>query len=97
MLAIREASNKLKNWRLNDCSMYVTLEPCSMCASLIAQSRIKKVVVGLRELNSGSFGSVISFNEFNLLNYQINVTWDIREDSIILLEKFFAGRRIDGN
>ena len=91
--AIIEASKVIGNFRLNECTMYVTLEPCPMCAALINQSRIPKVVVGCYEHSSGSFGSVIDFAENNLLNYKVNVEFDIREEIIDMMQNFFEKRR----
>ena len=58
--AIKKASKALDNWRLNDCEMYVTLEPCAMCAGAIVSSRIKKVYIGTMEDNSGACGTKIN-------------------------------------
>ncbi len=63
IIAIEKASKKLNNWRLNNCEMYVTLEPCPMCAGAIINSRIKKVYVGSKDLKTGACGS-----KLNLLN-----------------------------
>ena len=57
ILAIEKASRKLKNWRLTDCEMYVTLEPCPMCAGAIINSRIKKVYIGAKDFKTGACGS----------------------------------------
>ena len=68
ILAISKASKKLGSWRLNDCEMYVTLEPCPMCAGALIQSRIKKVYIGANDEKTGAIGSV-----FNLLtDYKFN-------------------------
>lgn len=67
IIAIQKASRKLKSWRLCDCEMYVTLEPCAMCAGAIIQSRIKKVYIGTADEKTGACGSVI-----NLFKYQFN-------------------------
>lgn len=94
--AIIEASKVLNNFRLNSCTMYVTLEPCPMCASLINQSRIKNVVVGCYEHNSGSFGSVIDFSNNRSLGYDINVKFDIRKEIIDMMQDFFIKKRWKG-
>ena len=65
ILAIREAGEKLKNWRLNDCEMYVTLEPCPMCAWAILNSRIKKVFFGSYDTLYGALGSKINLKELS--------------------------------
>lgn len=61
MLAIREAARKVGNWRLTDCCIYVTLEPCPMCAGAIVNARIRRVVFGARDPKAGCFGSVSDF------------------------------------
>ena len=91
--AIMEATEKIGNFRLNECTMYVTLEPCPMCASLINQSRIGKVVVGCYEHGSGAFGSVVDFAEHNLLSYRVTVEFDIRTEIIDMMQHFFMKRR----
>ncbi len=63
--AINNACKKLGGWRLHECDMYVTLEPCPMCAGAIVNSRIKNLYVGTRDEKSGSFGSVVNFNDLS--------------------------------
>ena len=60
IIAIEKACKKLNNWRLNDCDMYITLEPCSMCAGAIINSRIRKIYIGAMEHNSGACGSKLN-------------------------------------
>ena len=72
ILAIQKASKKLKAWRLSDCEMYVTLEPCSMCAGALIQARLKKVYIGTMDKKTGACGSVL-----NLLNYEFNHKVDV--------------------
>lgn len=67
ILAINKACKKLNSWRLLDCEMYVTLEPCSMCAGALINSRIKKIYIGTDDLKTGACGSVL-----NLLDYKFN-------------------------
>lgn len=67
IIAIEKASRKLSNWRLENCEMYVTLEPCPMCAGAIINSRIKKVYIGALDEKTGACGSVL-----NLFNYPFN-------------------------
>lgn len=67
IIAIQKASKKLNAWRLSDCEMYVTLEPCSMCAGAIIQARIKKLYIGTMDKKTGACGSV-----FNLFKYEFN-------------------------
>lgn len=64
--AIYEASQKLGGWRMSDCELYVTLEPCPMCAGAIINSRIKRVIYGTKDSKSGAFGSVLNMNSYPL-------------------------------
>ena len=75
ILAIQKASKKLQSWRLIDCEMYVTLEPCSMCAGAIINSRIKKVYIGALDKKTGACGSVL--NLFNDYKFNHNVDLEI--------------------
>ncbi len=94
MLAIREASEKLGNWRLNDCTLYTTLEPCAMCAGAIINSRLKKIIFGAYDLNAGACGSVINlFSDLSKEN-QIEMIGGILElEAGKLLKDFFLVRR----
>ncbi len=88
ILAIRKAEQVLKNWRLDGCEMYVTLEPCPMCAWAIIQSRIKTVYFGSFDTNYGALGSKIDLRK--LLNSQLKVYGGIMEDECNnLLEDYF--------
>lgn len=89
VLAIKEASQKLKNWRLNDCEMYVTLEPCPMCASVIAASRIKRIYIGTFDPIMGACGSVINLLQNDYLNYNIDVKWMYSENCSSIITNFF--------
>ena len=68
--AIRRASKRLKDWRLEDCTLYVTLEPCQMCAGAIVQARIKRVVVGSMNPKAGCAGSVLNILQMKEFNHQ---------------------------
>lgn len=93
ILAIERASEKLGRWRLSDCEMYVTLEPCSMCAGAILNARISKVIFALNDLRSGALGSVLNLNELPLL-YKVQVEQGpFGEESRELLSSFFKERR----
>lgn len=93
ILAIKEASKRAGNWRLKGAHMYVTLEPCPMCASAIAQARIDKVYIGTFDETSGACGTVINLAQSDRLNTFFDVKWcyDIRCSDI--LTSFFRRRR----
>lgn len=93
ILAIKKASKKLKNWRLNDCTMYITLYPCSMCASAINQSRISKIVIGA-DNNSINHNIVdkILFDKSNGTDIVI-VNNILKNDCGKLLKQFFLKKR----
>ena len=92
--AIKKASKALDNWRLNDCEMYVTLEPCVMCAGAIVSSRIKKVYIGTMEENSGACGTKINILKNKKLNTNIEIEKNIcKEECEKILKEFFKERR----
>lgn len=94
ILAIREASKELGDWRLNECILYVTLEPCAMCAGAIINSRISKLVFGAYDINYGVCGA--SFNLFSELrkNDQIEIIGGIlEEEASQILKKCFLQKR----
>ena len=92
IIAIREAENKLKNWRLEDCDLYVTLEPCPMCAWAIINSRIKNVYFGSYDPNYGALGSKIDLRK--IANSDLKVYGGIMETECDeLLKQFFADLR----
>ncbi|MFT8314922.1 MAG: nucleoside deaminase [Clostridium sp.] len=93
ILAIRQASSVLKNWRLNGCDMYVTLEPCPMCAAAISASRIRKVYIGTFDPNMGAGGSVVNLLQNEYLNYNIEVKWIYSENCSKIIKDFFKERR----
>ena len=76
--AIKKASKKLNSWRLLDCEMYTTLEPCPMCAGAIIQSRIKKVYIGAMDEKTGAAGSVLNLFKDYKFNQCRNRKWNIR-------------------
>lgn len=80
ILAIKKASKKLNNWRLIDCDMYVTLEPCVMCSGAIISSRIKNLYFGAYDPKSGAFGSSINVQETQQLNHTVNIYSGILEE-----------------
>ena len=93
--AIKRASKKLGDWRLEDCTMYVTLEPCQMCAGAIVQSRMKKVVIGSMNPKAGCAGSILNMLEMHEFNHQVKVTRGILETECSqMLKTFFEELRI---
>lgn len=94
ILAIKKAEQILDNWRLDDCEMYVTLEPCPMCAWAIIQARLKTVYFGSYDLNYGALGSKIDLR--NLLNSNLKVYGGIMEEECDkILKDYFKGLRND--
>ena len=94
ILAIQKASKKLKSWRLNDCDMYVTLEPCSMCAGALIQSRIRKVYIGTMDEKTGSCGSVLNLLEDYKFNHKVEVEYNVcKEECEKILKDFFKNLR----
>ena len=94
ILAIQKASKKLESWRLNDCELYVTLEPCPMCAGAIIQSRIKKVFIGAMDEKTGACGSVLNLFKDYKFNHNVEVEYGIlKSDCEEILKKFFKELR----
>jgi len=94
MIALREAAAKLGSWRLLDSVMYVTLEPCAMCAGAIVLARIARVVYAAPDPKAGAAGSVLNLLDMPALNHRPQVAGGLlADDSAQLLRSFFAGRR----
>ncbi len=94
ILAINKASKVLGDWRLEDCTMYVTLEPCPMCAGAIVQARIPRVVIGSMNPKAGCAGSVLNLLQQDGLNHQVEVTKGVlAEECSGLMTSFFRGLR----
>lgn len=89
MIAIKKASKKIGDWRLEDCTMYVTLEPCQMCSGAIVQSRMKKVVVGCMNAKAGCAGSILNLLQMEEFNHQVELETGILEEECSLLMKNF--------
>lgn len=88
--AIQKASKKLNNWRLNDCDMYVTLEPCAMCAGAIVNSRIRKVYIGAQDEKTGACGSKLNLLQNFNFDTRVEVETDImQEECQQMLKQFF--------
>ena len=93
--AIRKAGKILKDWRLEGCTLYVTLEPCQMCAGAIVQARIPRVVMGSMNAKAGCAGSVINLLQMKAFNHQAEIQRDVlREECSAILQDFF--REIEG-
>jgi len=94
MNAIRQAGAYLNNYRLLDCTLYVTLEPCPMCAGLLVHSRIKRLVFGCNDLKTGAAGSAFNLVNNTQLNHQISVESHVmQEECSEILSSFFKRRR----
>ena len=94
IIAIQKASKKLQSWRLLDCDMYVTLEPCSMCAGAIINSRIKNLYIGTSDEKTGAAGSVLNLFDDYTFNHKVNVEKGLlKEDCEDLLKRFFKELR----
>ncbi len=94
VIALREAARALGSWRLLDAVMYVTLEPCAMCAGAIVLSRLPRVVFGADDPKAGAAGSVLNVLDQPALNHRPQVVGGLlAEDSADLLRSFFASRR----
>ena len=94
IIAIQKASKKLQSWRLLDCEMYVTLEPCSMCAGAIINSRIKKIYIGACDKKTGAVGSVLNLLEDYKFNHIVEVEKGIlQEECEQILKTFFKELR----
>lgn len=93
--AINKASRKIGDWRLEDCTLYVTLEPCQMCAGAIVQARIPQVVMGCMNPKAGCAGSILNILEMPAFNHQVMVTRGVLEQECSeMLKTFFSQLRI---
>lgn len=93
IMAIREASRKLDSWRLSDCDLYVTLEPCAMCAGAILSARISKVFIGTFDPTAGACGSVINVLQNDALNKWTEVVWLYDDECGEILTNYFKRKR----
>ena len=94
LIAIRKASRKTGDWRLEDCTMYITLEPCQMCAGAIVQARIKTVVLGCYNPKAGCAGSVLNLLQMQQFNHQVEIIDNImKEECSGLISQFFRELR----
>ena len=94
IMAIKKASRVIGDWRLEDCTMYVTLEPCQMCAGAIVQSRMQKVVIGSMNPKAGCAGSVLNLLQMAQFNHQVEIEKGILgEECSTMLSTFFRELR----
>lgn len=95
LTAIKRASKKLGDWRLEECTLYVTLEPCQMCSGAIVQARIPEVVIGCMNPKAGCAGSILNLLEMPEFNHQVQVTRGVLEEECsAVLKQFFKDLRI---
>jgi tRNA(adenine34) deaminase len=93
--AIRKASKKTGDWRLEDCTMYITLEPCQMCAGAIVQSRMQRVVIAAMNPKAGCAGSVLNLLQMPQFNHQVEITRGVLEEECsTMLSSFFRRLRL---
>jgi tRNA(adenine34) deaminase len=98
MLAITQAEEQVGDWRLNDCTLFVTKEPCPMCAGAIVHVRLQRVVFGASDIKAGAAGSVVNLLQFPSLNHKSEITAGVRaEECRNLLQNFFAEQRLKKN
>lgn len=94
IMAIRKAGRVVGDWRLEDCIMYITLEPCPMCAGAIVQARIPRVVIGSMNPKAGCAGSVINLLNMDGFNHRVEIEKDVlREECTSILQEFFGELR----
>ena len=90
IIAINEAAQYLNDWRIEECTMYVTVEPCPMCSGAIVQARIPRVVFGARNKKAGCAGSVINLLQIDALNHQVEITEGVlQEECSSIMTEFF--------
>ena len=94
MMAIKKAKKKMDDWRLEDCTMYVTLEPCQMCSGAIVQSRMKKVVIGCMNPKAGCAGSILNLLQMEEFNHQVELEIGVLgEECSAMMKQFFKELR----
>ncbi len=94
ILAIEKASSQLNRWRLNDCTLYVTLEPCPMCAGALVAARVKRLVYACKDPKAGAVHSLYEITQDPRLNHRVEVQSGIlKEESATLLKEFFRKKR----
>lgn len=94
IIAIRKASKVIGDWRLEECTLYVTLEPCQMCAGAIVQSRIRRVVMGCRNPKAGCAGSILNLLQIPEFNHQVEIEEGVRgPECSEMIKDFFRSLR----
>ncbi len=94
LTAIRKASRKLNDWRLEGCTLYVTLEPCQMCSGAIVQARVERVVVGCMNPKAGCAGSILNLLDMQEFNHQAELTTGVlQEECSAMMKQFFKELR----
>ena len=94
LIAIKKASKKMGDWRLEDCTLYVTLEPCQMCSGAIVQARMKKVVVGCMNPKAGCAGSILNLLQVEQFNHQVELEIGVlQEECRLMMKNFFKELR----
>ncbi len=94
MLALTQAESAVGDWRLTDCTLYVTKEPCPMCAGAVVHTRLARVVFGIGDPKGGAAGGALNLLQFPTLNHKCEITGGVRlEECRALLQSFFAGQR----
>lgn len=97
ILTITAAANALSSWRLNEVTIYTTIEPCIMCAGALVVARVKKIVFGARDEKFGGCGSIFNIAQEKRLNHQIEVIEGIlKDEALMLIKDFFAKKRKEG-
>ncbi len=98
IIALTQAAAALENWRLNGCTIYVTLEPCPMCAGALVLSRMDRLVYGCDDPKAGACGSLYNIVRDERLNHLLEVTSGVLADECsLLLQEFFQRRRVENN
>ena len=94
MLALTQAEAAVGNWRLTDCDLYVTKEPCAMCAGAVAHTRIRRVIFGCTDPSAGAAGSVVNLLQLRSLNHRCEITSGVlQNECAAILQDFFRKRR----
>ncbi len=93
LIAIREAEKQLGDWRLSDCTVYITLEPCPMCAGALLAARVGRVVYGAKDPVAGAFGTVVNLPRYPLGSSPAVTAGVLEEDCRRILQEFFRARR----